>query len=496
MAVPTVTVDATGIHSPTYPEVLAALQDAMRSIYGSDINLDSDSQDGQMVAVFAQAIYDTQQSCVATYNSFSPTTAQGAGLSSVVKINGLARHIPSNSQANLTLVGVGGTVITNGIVGDNLNLGTKWALPASVTIPLSGSIIVTATCTEVGSTSAAANTLVQILTPTFGWQSATNVAPSTVGEPTEDDATLRQRQSTSVSLAALTNLESIYAEIANVPAVTRLFVYENDTDVTDGNGIPAHSICAVVYGGDAMDIATAIALKKAPGTGTYGSTSEVIIDPHGVADTIRFYVLTITQLDIVVNIKALNGFATSTQVLIQEALAAYISGLGIGETSYYLRLVAPANLEGEWAVAGTGQTEAALSVLSETYTLINIGQRVHGVGSVLPADVAIAFNAAAAAVIANITVNVLSYLTMVSTPSAELRTTHVYSQANVASNGSGPYTYWYIGTLPAGTTINTATGLVSGTLTTTGAFSYTVTATDSGTPPQTISKPLSGTITT
>ena len=61
--------------------------------YGSDAVLTPDSQDGQLLAVFAQAIYDNGQALIAIYNSFSPATAQGAGLSSLVKINGLARDV-------------------------------------------------------------------------------------------------------------------------------------------------------------------------------------------------------------------------------------------------------------------------------------------------------------------------------------------------------------------------------------------------------------------
>ncbi len=55
-----------------------------------------------------------------------------------------------------------------------------------------------------------------------------------------------------------------------------------------------------------------------------------------------------------------------------------------------------------------------------------------------------------------------------------------YSQQPTVTGGTGPFT-WRIsaGSLPAGVTINAATGLVSGTPTASGTFSITVTATDS-----------------
>ena len=65
-----------------------------------------------------------------------------------------------------------------------------------------------------------------------------------------------------------------------------------------------------------------------------------------------------------------------------------------------------------------------------------------------------------------------------------------YSQTLQATGGVGPYTYAVTaGTLPAGLTLSTG-GVVSGTPTTVGASSFTVTATDSEGTPKTASLPL------
>jgi hypothetical protein len=54
----TATIDGTGISAPDYPSVLAQLQDLYRGIYGSDVYLEPDSQDGAFLALLALAISD------------------------------------------------------------------------------------------------------------------------------------------------------------------------------------------------------------------------------------------------------------------------------------------------------------------------------------------------------------------------------------------------------------------------------------------------------
>ncbi|MWK54696.1 hypothetical protein GO594_01780 [Pseudomonas otitidis] len=346
MASPTApTISATGISAPTYAEVLAYLQQQFRSIYGDDIYLESDSQDGQFLAVIAAAINDGNAATVAAYNAFSPLTAQGAGLSKNVKINGIARAVATNSSVDLVLVGQAGTTITNGQARDEAN--NLWALPASVTIPPAGEITVTATCTVVGDINAAPGAINQIATPTRGWQSVTNPAAATAGAPVETDAALRARQATSVALPSRTVLEGTVGAVANLEGVTRYRAFENDTRTTDANGLPGNSIALVVEGGDAAAIAQAIAAKKTPGTGTYGTTSQVVTDLYGVSRVIRFYRPTEDTAHVKINLTALAGYNTSIGQAIQQAVADYINSLAIGGTIYLWRLAVPANLGGD-----------------------------------------------------------------------------------------------------------------------------------------------------
>lgn len=337
-------VDYTGLHTPDYPTVLEYNQNSTKLIFGDDIDLDSDTKDGQYLSIFSLATYHLCNIAQSNYNSYSPLTAIGKALSTQVKLNGIAREIATYSTVDLYIVGQVGTEIVNGIAMDELN--QKWYLPASVVIPIGGDITVTATASAAGNISADANTVTTIYTSTRGWQSVNNPSAATPGAPVESDAALRIRQTESVAQRALTVFESTIGWVAAIEGVTRYRGYENDTNSTNSDGIPAHTISLVVQGGDDNTIAQHIWDKKTPGTGTYGTTEETIYDKYGTPDVIKFYRPTNAEIGVEITIEALPGFVSSTVDLIKAAVAAYINSLKIGDDVYISRIYTPANLGG------------------------------------------------------------------------------------------------------------------------------------------------------
>lgn len=389
------TIDSTGIFAPDYSDILQELKIAYWSIYGSDADLDADSQDGQLLAVFAQAIYDSNQVAVQVYDNYAPSTSQGAGLSSVVKINGIQREVSSNSTVTVTITGTPGTTITSGLVGDNQNLGTQWALPSPTVIPGGGSIAVTATSVTAGAVAAAPNTLTQILTPTFGWNTVNNGAAATLGNPVEDDAQLRERQSNSTAIAAQSIDSAIYAGIANLPGVTAVSFDDNDTGAPDENGVPAHSLAFIVTGGDIQSIAGVIAKLKPPGTPTFGTTNVVVVDPHGISNTINFFQTSSVTVTINLTIQPLVGYTAAIGTAIINSMIKFINSLGIGESCYLQDLI--------------GAASPAQVGLGNSY-YIPIGDMKQSRPSTAPPavqDVLIAFNEQATTSAANITLSVL-----------------------------------------------------------------------------------------
>lgn len=379
-------IDEFGITAPDYQEVLEYLQGQYRAIFGADVYLAADSQDGQFLAIVAAAINDSNAAAIAIYNAFSPSTAQGEGLSSVVKINGLSRLVASNSTVTVTIGGTVGTTINNGEVSDGTN---TWALPAEVTIPSAGEISVTATAKEVGAIAAQAGTITQIATPVFGWSTVTNAAAASPGAPVETDAALRVRQSNSVALPSQTVLEGIVGAVQSVTGVTRVKAYENDTNSTDSDGLPAHSIALIVQGGDSASIASAIANKKTPGCYLYGSTAVSVVDDFWLAQTVRYSAPTLVPISISVELDALTGYTTSISNDIKAALVAYFGTMDIGQDVVINRLFVPAQLSG---AANSSKYEI---------TALEISKKPAAVGT---SDITIDFDELATLDIADITI--------------------------------------------------------------------------------------------
>jgi uncharacterized phage protein gp47/JayE len=322
-------IDDAGLHVPTYNSILQENINQIKSIYG-DIYLENDSADYQLVANLSLKIFDTYQAAQLAYNNRSPVTAIGTGLDLVVKMNGIRRKIATYSTCQVTITGTSGTAINSGIVQDIA--GNKWDLPSIVTIPLTGSALVSAKCETIGPIYAGIGDISIIVTPTAGWESVTNEVEAVMGLPVEIDSELRARQYLSVALPSHSLFIGTVAGVANIPGVTRYKGYENTSNVTDSNGIPGHTICMVVEGALDSDIAWAIYANKGGGCGTYGTTTIAVLDPYSqITTNIHFYRPEYIDIDVLVQLTALTGYTSAVEDNMKAAIATYLDSLQIGE---------------------------------------------------------------------------------------------------------------------------------------------------------------------
>lgn len=373
-------IDDAGLHLPTYVDIRDDLIANFKQIYGEDVYLEYDSQDYQMISAFALKTYDTMQLLQIVYNNHSPKTAVGTGLSNLVKLNGIVRKSASYSTCVLTLKGTPGTTIAAGVCEDSA--GVKWYLPENVKLTLD-TVEVTAKCEKIGAVEAATGTITKINTPQKGWISVTNKVPAVKGQPVETDEELRARQSVSVALPAKNMLNATIAGLKAISGVSRVKVYDNDSNVTDDNGIPGHSIAAVVEGGLDSAVAETIYLRKGAGGGTYGTSTVVFKNDDGLSNNINFCRPTYTAIDVSVEITKTSTYTETVGAAIKSNIEDYLAALDIGDD-----------------VTVIGVLTAITSVVSDTtipsFSLKSVKMRESG-GLYSSADIAIAFNAIAKA---------------------------------------------------------------------------------------------------
>lgn len=321
-------VDETGLHMPSYDDVNEELNNRTKQIYGQDLYLNVDSLDYQHNSVFSMFISDTHLFTENVSYMFSPKYAVGTMLDNLVKLNGLTRKKASYSTVTLQLKGNIGAVIHGGIVGDSN--GVRWILDDDVVTFTAENIVVSATCEKLGAVEAPANSITNIITPTRGWLSCNNSERATVGNAIETDLELRIRRDKSTEIASVNMVGSLYANLLALDNVKTCQVYENDTNETDINGIPAHSVSCVVDGGNMSEIGEVIAKKKGPGCGTYGNTDVSVQQNTGLTMIVHFFRPTEVAVNLQVPIVPLALFTSDTRVKIIKAIEEFFENIKIG----------------------------------------------------------------------------------------------------------------------------------------------------------------------
>jgi uncharacterized phage protein gp47/JayE len=148
-------------------------------------------------------------------------------------------------------------------------------------------------CTVTGPTVATSGDLTTIITPVGGWSSAINLLDADPGRADETDADLRVKREEELAAndAPVPDAirEALLKPVAQGGAgATSATVFYNDTDLTDGDGIPPHSVECLVRGGVTQDVIDVIFAHTALGIGTHGTTSGSATDSEGVTHTVSF----------------------------------------------------------------------------------------------------------------------------------------------------------------------------------------------------------------
>lgn len=367
-------VTSTGIVIDTPAETRAKLLDGtasypgMRQIYGADINVAPNSPDGQMIDIVVQVTQDTLELVRQIFTSMDPDQAVGRVLDQRCTLNGVFRNEGTRTITNvsvtvtqaLSLVGYEDDPVNPFTVADSS--GNRYQLIATHAFVAAGTASLAFQAAEIGVITPALNSITTIVTVTLGVASVNNPSAATsIGTAEESDYALRIRRARSTALPSQGYFDGLYGALVDTTGVTSVNLLENTTNTTDGNGIPGHSIWAIVAGGTNAAVAQAIYVKRNAGCGMKGSVSVNITQADGSIFAVQFDRPTSEDLWISFDIAAVTGTVDVNYV--RTTLLAGLS-YDIGEKAIVSAIVAQVQaIAPNATISGAG-----VSVDNVTYT--------------------------------------------------------------------------------------------------------------------------------
>jgi len=332
--------DADGLQIKTSTEIRADLVADFQDIYGNDINVDQNSPDGQIIGIVTQMSRDIREYIASINSGFDPDQAVGVTLDQRVALNNIERQGGTYTVQPIDIV-VDRTVTLSGLDGDFDNpdgvgytiaddAGNEWILIDTAVLTV-GSYTRNFRARTVGEVSATVGTIENFVTIVLGVVSVTNSSGVLeTGQNEETDSELRIRRQRSVAIASTGYLNGIEAALLNIDGVTGVKVYENITNATDADGIPAHSIWCIVEAGANTDIAQVIFSRKTAGSGMKGAVSVNIDTDTGSVFTAKFDRPTAEDLYIRFDIQKTSTSAVFDQAAIKSSMVTALN-YGIGD---------------------------------------------------------------------------------------------------------------------------------------------------------------------
>jgi uncharacterized phage protein gp47/JayE len=278
-------ITAAGLTIESLNDIVESLEDGLKEIYGNEINVDSNTPDGQWVNIIAQAKRDILEVVQQVYNSFDPDNAIGRVLDQRLTINNIKRQGGTYTlqqaqitvDRNLSLQGLDEDAENPDGTGFTIsdNVGNQFILLDSADLT-PGTATLTFRAKLNGAVSTTPNTIINAVTIILGVTGINNSSGVLeLGRNEESDPQARLRRARSVANGSAGYLNGLLGVVLDIDGVTDAQIYENYSNVVDGDGIPAHGVWLIVEGGANTDIAEAIYERKSYGCNQKGS---VVVD--------------------------------------------------------------------------------------------------------------------------------------------------------------------------------------------------------------------------
>lgn len=331
------------------PKTLEILRDGVeadeKSAFGASLDVSDGSLLGQINGIVCEQYAELWEGLEAVYHSQGSDDSTDSALDAVCLITGTIREPARSSAVTLTLTGTNGTNVpaesqasvtdagdlfqttesatlvtldswvntTAYVIGDRVtNSSRAYVCIEAGTSAGSGgptttddditdgtvhwrymgegaaAVDVEAESIETGVIVGNSGTIVIIETPVSGWQSVINLEDADLGADVETDESLRTRRELELARAGKSPADAIRADLLDVEDVTHATVFYNDTDETDADDVPPHSVEVLVRGGDDQDIWDTLFDAVAAGIRTYGSEEGTTEDSEGTEHDVAF----------------------------------------------------------------------------------------------------------------------------------------------------------------------------------------------------------------
>jgi uncharacterized phage protein gp47/JayE len=333
--------DGNGLVIDTLLEILADLETRVRDALGDEIETGSSSPLGQILGILSNDLRLLQEAIAAAYSANSRASASGVNLDRIGALTGSERRPATPSRAIVTVTTSSPVNLPPGALVIAVSGQPERTFENEETIAqgiepsgLPHSFI----SQDLGPIEAPATTLTVIPVPVVGVDAVNNVADATLGQDVETDTAFRARQEQELSRPASATVDGILVDVLDAVLDSngeRLIqdarVFENTTDVTNGDGLPPHSIEVVIFDGaspvaDDTEVGQAVWDSKPGGIQAYGLVSTTAVDSRGDDRPSAFSRATPIRLLIEMDLSVGPAWTTgaeSTESRIKTALITY-----------------------------------------------------------------------------------------------------------------------------------------------------------------------------
>ena len=267
-----------GISIAPFTEIRSALIDRYKSIYGSDIDLDTGSADGIFVNDLALIINNILQTINTMYANLDVDSASGVYLDILCALSNVTRKPATKSNTYLTLTYNGDSNLT--LTAQDLvfvdKSGLEWNATKDQTFIPGQTVSVMVECSQEGPVQAPVGWIYQLIDASIP-MTIKQENPANIGNIAEQDGELRARRDQSSGAAGVTTLGALTGALLNVSGVKDVKVLNNNTgtdiSLSDGSTLLAHSVYVIIRVDDGITIpdstiGTIIYEKLTPGIGT------------------------------------------------------------------------------------------------------------------------------------------------------------------------------------------------------------------------------------